>query len=388
LINIWMDEVDNYLPAVAYNNQQNEYMVVWYNARGATRDVYARRISADGTLLSQFTVADNANFWIDDPDIAYSPVHNEYLIAYRYETVSNGDDIRARRVNWDGSLIGSEILIGRPDKTGDQANPAVAYNDQADEYIVVYENRWGDTRDIDAQRVRASDGGLLSWRNIATGAGELRHHPDVAYSPGNDYYLITYWFQLSSSVNPGDVLGKVTSSNMSYLSGEIDICVDSNDQRYPAVVGTEDEFLVVWEDSSSHTTADIYARRIASDGIPLGPPGGFWITGSPGISNGSPHAAAGSVSGYLITWYRYISGTNWDVFARFVMPGDDIGNSSEFVIDDNPNTQWDPASACSSAGDCLVVEQDNYVSAGGDFEIRGRMLIFDKLFLPVSSNNY
>jgi hypothetical protein len=386
-INIWLDDVENYLPAVAYNSRHNEYLVVWYNDRGPTRDIYARRVRSDGTLLSHFTVTHNANFWNYDPDIAYSLIHDEYLVVWTYKSTLTGNDIWARRVSWDGSWLGSEFQIGRPDKSGDQASPAVAYNPQADEYLVVYENRWGGTRDIDAQRVRASDGAVQSWRNIATGPGELRHFPDVAYSSASNSYLITYWYQPSSSADPGDVLGKLASPNLGDLSGEINICVDNNNQKFPTVAASTGEFLVAWEDSPSLTTTEVYARRIAADGTPLGPSGGFWITGITDQHSGSPVVASGSASGYLITWYRYMGASNWDVFARLVRPGHDSGFNSEFAVDNDVGVQWDPVAACSTTGDCLVVEEDNN-SDLGDFEIRGRMVIFEKVFLPLSISGY
>ena len=387
-INIWLDDVDNIIPAVAYNNRHNEYMVVWYNIRGggATRDIYARRVRADGTLLSSFTITHNANFWNYNPDIAYSPKHDEYLVVWTYDSVITDSDTWARRVKWDGSWMSSEFAIGRPDKSGKQVNPAVAYNSQADEYLVVYENNWGGSKDIDAQRVRASDGMLLSWRNIATGTGQLRSFPDVAYSPGNNYYLIAYTYQ-SSMLDRGDILGKVTSWNMGYLSAEIEICSDANHQWYVSLAGSSDEFLAVWEDSPSCLTTEIYARRIAGDGTPLGPSRGFWIAGSPGGHEGSPYAASGAASGYMIVWHRYIPGSNHDVFARFVMKGMDSAFNSEFTLDNDVAEQMFPVAACSKFGDCLMVEADNN-SVGGDFEIRGRMVMFDRIYLPLSIRGY
>jgi hypothetical protein len=383
-IDIWMDDVNNSSPAVAYNNHHDEYMVVWYNDRdGGARDIYARRVRGDGTLLSSFTVAQGENIRYYDPDIAYSPKHDEYLVVYTYDIPGMDDDIRALRVNWDGSWISSEIQIGRPDKSGNQVHPAVAYNSQADEYLVVYENKWIGPKDIDAQRVRASDGAILSWRNIATGPAELRSFPDVAYSPGDDYYLIVYTYQPSSSTDPGDILGKVTSLNMSYLSAEIEICSDANDQKWVSLDGSADEFLVAWEDSPSTSTREIYARRVASDGTPLGPSGGFWIAGSPGSSNGSPKVAYGAGGAYLIAWHHHIFGSDYDIFARFAMPGRDSALGSEFLLDDHSFTQLDPVLACSSFADCLMAHFGN-VASGVEFDIRGRLVMLNRVFLPIS----
>ncbi|MFQ6000499.1 MAG: hypothetical protein ACE5LG_02390, partial [Anaerolineae bacterium] len=70
-INIWTgDAIDNLNPAVAYNSLHDEYLVVWENDRGATRDIYARRVGSDGTVKSWFSVVSNANKWNWLPDVA------------------------------------------------------------------------------------------------------------------------------------------------------------------------------------------------------------------------------------------------------------------------------------------------------------------------------
>ncbi|MFL7792398.1 MAG: hypothetical protein AB8I69_09680, partial [Anaerolineae bacterium] len=56
-IDIKVDDVNNYNPAVAYNSRHDEYLVVWENDRGATRDIYAQRVAGDGTLKTWFTIA-------------------------------------------------------------------------------------------------------------------------------------------------------------------------------------------------------------------------------------------------------------------------------------------------------------------------------------------
>jgi len=73
-INIWTtDSVDNLAPAVAYNSNHDEYLVVWYNDQGGgTWDIYAQRVDGDGTLLSWFTVATNAGKKNWQPDVAYN----------------------------------------------------------------------------------------------------------------------------------------------------------------------------------------------------------------------------------------------------------------------------------------------------------------------------
>ena len=59
-----------------------------------------------------------------------------------------------------GSFLGREIVISALDNR--QILPAVAYNSQHDEYLVVWNNYWAGSADIYAQRL-TGQGELKSW---------------------------------------------------------------------------------------------------------------------------------------------------------------------------------------------------------------------------------
>jgi hypothetical protein len=339
-------------------------------------------VRADGTLLSDFAIAHNANFRNYQPDVAYSPAQDEYLVVYTYDSVITDSDIWARRVRWDGSWMSSEFAIGR--KTDKQHNPSVAYNSDADEYLVVYQNTWGGGgQDIDAERVRASDGTPLGWINIAAGTG-LRSFPDVAYNAASNHYLVGYTFRPGSVFDSGDIYGKAPSWNLDppSLSTEHHICDDAHDQDQVSVAASGEEFLAVWEHTPSATTTELYARRLDPTGTPLGPAGGFWITGNPGRFDRAPSVAASAGHRYLIVWQRF-PGMDYDVYGRYAVPGRDHGAGSEFALDYDVRTQQAPAVACAGHVGCLMAEQDNN-STGGDFEIRGRLVWLYAVYLPLS----
>lgn len=379
-IHIWTgDGVDNLAPAVAYNSLHDEYLVVWENDRGATHDIYARRVSGDGQVLSWFTIVSNANYWNWLPDVAYNPVADEYLVVYTYNSVSTGNDIWGRRVAWNGSSMSTEIPIAVD--AGSQWYPAVDYNSQNDEYLVVYENDWGGgLRDIAAQRVDA-DGALLSWRNIASDPNTVRRLPDVAYNAAQNEYLIAYTYDFPTD---GDIWGKVASANLGTLGAEIFIVDNTNNQDGVSLAAGPNEYLAVWEDGpQTATERTIYSRRVSATGAlsPLIP-----IATHTGEFCIEPAVAYSPIFGYLITW-RYVPTTGvWDLYGRYVNAGQDLVSSDEFVIDDDPHAQKSPALDCSTAGDCLVVEEDNSSMTGPvDYEIRGRLVRPFQVFIPVIS---
>jgi hypothetical protein len=382
ILDIWVGNSDNIQPAIAYNSLHDEFLVVWTNEHpGGTWDIYARRLGSDWSLKSEFTVINNAGYKNWQPTVAYSPQQDEYLVVYTWEGVPDDYNLFARRISWNGSWLSPEFPIS---VDGDkQWNPAVAYNSQNDEYLVVYENWWdGGLRDIAAQRVRAADGDLLSWRNIATGPAQQRVFPDVAYDPGRNGYLIVYGYGVGSN---GQIYGKMTSWNMADLSPEIHIVDDSFDQDFPAVAAGQDEFLVVWEDGTFGTDDyDVYGRRLAADGTPLGPSTGFAIAANTPHLHVDPKVAYGSGYGYLVSWRFFDPGpTGEDVYARYVPLRSNAAVGEEVKIDASEDAQRFPGVAC-SAQHCLVAYDDNYRFGAGvsDFDIRGRFVIPHHVFLP------
>jgi hypothetical protein len=228
--------------------------------------------------------------------------------------------------------------------------------------------------------VRAADGSSPGWINVAAGPG-LRSLPDVTYNHASDLYLIAYNFRPTSPFDPGDIFGKVASWNFGELSPEIHICDDVNHQGTVTVAASREEFLAVWEDSPSTSTTEIYARRLAADGTPLGSPGGFWITGNPGRHDSLPAVASGAGHRYLIAWQRFMGGLDHNIYGRYAVPGRDHGVGGEFALDNDVRAQMSPAVACAAHRDCLMAEEDNN-SAGGDFEIRARIASLYTVHLP------
>ena len=385
-LDVWADAVGNHDPAVAYNSRHDEYLVVWWNNRIATRDLYARRVAGDGTLLSSFTIVSNANKWNWLADVVYNPVQDEYFVVYTYNNSSSDYDIWGRSIVWDGSSMGAEIQInGEADI---QWYPAVAYNSIDNEYLVVYENSWADgRRDIAAQRIRASDGAFLSWRNIATAANTIRRLPDVAYNEARNEYLIAYTYQFNSS-GDGDILGRIASHNLGTLGAEMQIVYNTACQESVALAAGPDEYFATWRDSGVDPndgskcdlkTLTIFGRRVSGNG-----------TLNPFVTivreNQEIHAEAdvaySSFYGYVITWrHASTSSSHTDnVYGRNVRPqSNEI--SARYDLDVGYDSQRSPTLACTDMGQCLFVEEDNYPAA--DYEIRGRILQLRNVFAPI-----
>ena len=388
-IDIQVDGLENLEPEVIYNSHHNEFLVVWYTKQGEfTWDIWARRVGVGGSLESTFNVASIEAIHLTQPQVAYSPVQDEYLVVYTFEVSSSNTDIYGTMFKWDGSLIGAPFpIITEADK---QVNPALAYNSSDDEYLLVYGNEWaGGLTDIAAVRINTSDGSLISWANVATGTGEQRDNPDVAYNPTRNQYLITYT-KLPSPIN---IRGKVAVASLAEvsISPEIELCCTgiSGYQLEPRIAIGPDEYLVTFKVGLGGSYGPIYGRRVSGEGIPLGPASAFEISStSPVGANVSQAIAYGAKFGFLVAISLSPDTTQiTNVYGRYVMAESDSAAGIEFGIDLSGFEQNNPSVACAPSGDCLVVYEDNWPD-GADYEIRGRIVKPHRVYFPVILRTY
>ena len=253
--------------------------------------------------------------------------------------------------------------------------PAVACNTLDDEFLVVYERNISTTcREIEAQRIRASNGSLASWRNIARAAFSLYRLPDVAYNPARNEYLIAYTREHTSVGR--DIIGRLSSASMGWLGDEFYIVPDGDSV---ALAGGYDEYLAVWEEDKVTNANSIRGRQIHSDG---GLEPYIDIAHETGHYRVEPAAAFGDGGHYLVTW-RHVAGAHpfWGVNGRMLNPSSNTPEGPEFPIDASVNAQKVPAVACAPSGPCLVVYEDEW--PGPSYDIRGRLVGHTRGFLPL-----
>ncbi|MBN1581109.1 MAG: hypothetical protein JXA89_10430, partial [Anaerolineae bacterium] len=213
------DNVDNLASAVVYNSVRDEYLVVWEDHNASEIAIYARRVGSDGYEIGgAIQVAHYSTYTSCQPAVAYSPLHDKYLVVYSQDSKPSlppytDYNIIGQPINGDGTKTETGFLIGG--KTIHQRRPAVAYNGTDDEFLVTWDEEQGagGWYDIWAQRVNADDWSLEPGPVCIADAGDNRHRyqPDVAYNAARNQYLIAYTREDSD----GDVFGKVVGADLS-----------------------------------------------------------------------------------------------------------------------------------------------------------------------------
>ena len=357
-------------PASAYNDNANEFMVIWVDGRDPETgyDIYGQVVSANGALIGEeFVVAQDINETSENvvfPRLAYNTKDNQYLAIWQ-----QGDSVHSQLLKSDGKRVGSVTTV----VTGTAVTPIdVAYNIIQNEYLVA----WVDEREgrkIFGRRISnlgAPNGDAVALTNYTVNS------LSIAYNQTNDEYLVTYCPWLGSTVRDEIRAQRVSGADLSML-GEIRVTNDIPGLQWLPDVAlnlARRKYLVVWEDarhSLSENYIDIYAQQVAADGTLVGD--NFALCTAADHQFTPQVACNAATAKCLVVWGDHRTADISRIYARFLSEyGTPEGD--EFVIYEASDGQRHPHLACSYVKPkWLVVWDDDWNDYG---DICGSMGVF------------
>ena len=243
-------ESNRFAPSIAYNWRHREYLVVWHNTwPDGHRDVYARRVSESGQLLSLFNITAGAHDRFQ-PAVAYNATNDEYLVVWMYNTSGDGSthNIWGRTVAWNGGYMGPEKeIVSYPNRTF--WTPRVAWNSIRNQYLVVWAAQDTTTWQLTDVALALLDnaGNRLFGTIISTDMSP--HQADVTYNLAKDEYLVV-WRRMWGPAD-GDIrAARIDGGNAVVVNppGVFTVSAPTEDQLPPSVTTNQQHrYLVVWQ---------------------------------------------------------------------------------------------------------------------------------------------
>jgi hypothetical protein len=360
-------------PAIAYNSQRKEYLVVWYNDREGNDDVRAQRVRYDGKLLGPLFYISAENVERRYPDVAYNSKHDQYLVVWEQNSISEGYSIKGRRVSGTGQVLDTTDIIIRSSGYNlyTPVKPAVDYAYTSDRYLVVWAETWHPlpiSYSIEGQ-VMDHNGNLEGSRFTLRQSDESVEEPDLAYNRHANRYLVvwqkqagtiyaiegrqalggggtyqtgfTIYYQTMSASNPAVACLPTSSFDEKFLvvfavmyippnnhhiygqmvkeNGNVGIASYISwmtvDETMPAVAGNEDgqQYFVAWQHPQGVVDKPIKGRSVIFTGAyNLGEVEEF---SAPAAYN--PAVAAGAFGDFLVAWQNQpVFGTNQNIYGQ------------------------------------------------------------------------
>ena len=242
-----------------------------------------------------------------------------------------------------------------------QGTPAVAWN--GSDFLVVWTDlRSGPGGDIYGSRV-SSAGSAVDPAGIAISTATSTQNLASLSSNGTDFLVVWQDSRLSSA---SDIYGSRVSSAGSVVDpAGIAISTAANTETVPAVARNGTDFLVVWQDFRSVTTADIY-RRVSDAGSVVDPAG---ILVSPAANDQLTPALTWNGTDVLVVFDGFGSGSR-DIYGARVSASGSVLDATGILISTAANTQLSPAVAWNGT-DFLVVWSDRRSGTPAQADIYG-----------------
>jgi len=288
-----LDTVGAGHPAVAWNDTDNEYLVVWESDATGFDDfeIWGHRVSTTGTLLDTAFVLSTT---VDDArhaDVAYSDSTNQYLVVWQAD-VSNivvDVDIYGQRVSAAGAEVGGDFRISfhsNPAANRTAFDPAVTSNSIDKEYLVLWtsDGPIGDNRfEVFGVRLDVAGAALSAAFRISDmtifGLNQDGFEGAVAYNSTENHYLFGWcgdgsnpstryetWGQISQAADPF-----VLVVMNDFVITQATAAGTTRDSYHPAVIHNGlGNFYVAFGEADGGALADgifeVFVRRIDAAG--------------------------------------------------------------------------------------------------------------------------
>ena len=289
-------------------------IVTWYDQRSGSWDIYAQRVNSLGAVqwatngVALCTASGNQY----DPTIVSDTAGGAYVTWHDYR--SSNANIYVQRVNASGEAQWAVNGVALCTAVWDQQFPTIT-SDGAGGAIVTWEDERTRANDIYAQRVNATGTPLWTANGVAVCTLTGGQNSPTITSDGVGGAIIT-WFD--NRVEYDIYAQRVNASGTAqWTANGVALCAAPGAQYYPTIVSDgAGGAIVTWHDFRSESSWDIYAQRVNPSGAVQWTADGVALCTATGNQN-YPTIASGGAGGAIVTWHDKRS-ESWDIYAQRV----------------------------------------------------------------------
>ncbi len=353
-------------------------IIAWQDKRNGSYDIYAQRVTANGTLLWSPSTGDSiCKVVFDQVNIAMVSDDNGGALLtwedYRSNAGPGLADIYVQKVNALGVTQWIPNGIGVCTQAAGQHGPRIINDGAGGAYLTWYDQRAGDY-DIYAQRV-TTVGGLVGIANgvaVCT-SGTDQTNPDICTDGSGGAIIVWQDFRSTTSI---DIWVQAMSAAVAIRWPVDGVVMNNNvayDQINPKIVTDgAGGAMMMWEDFRTGITSDIYAQRVAATGVVAT---GWNVNGVAVCVSAENQSGARIISdsshGAIITWVdKRDSSTNGnatDIYASRITGNFALPWSANGVpISTADSTQTNPTVVSDGRGGAIIAWQDK---RSGNYDI-------------------
>ena len=336
-------------------------IVTWSDLRNGNTDIYAQRIAADGTVQ-----------WAADGVAICAAANEQYAptitpdnaggaivawLDYRLGFLDQAA-IYAQRIAADGAVQWTADGVALCPATSDQGYPAIAPDGAGGAIVTWYDWPSGYDSDIYAQRI-AADGTVLWTAGGVPVCAAVSSQALPAIAADGAGGAIVSWQDRRSGFDYDIYAQRIAADGAAqWTTDGVLLCTAYADQLFPNLVSDgAGGAIVTWQDPR-YVYLDIFAQRISADGTVLWQANGLDFCGATG-EQGHPQIAADGAGGAILTWEDRRNGSQLDVYAQRISAGGAARWTANGVaVCTAPGLQGSPRLVLTGAGGAIVAWHD------------------------------
>jgi len=253
-------------PSVAYNPDDDVYLVVWQDRRDYPNepDIWGQQVSGDGVLVgSAFTITASLDRQ-RSPHVAYAPGRGVYLVVWRHYTGAPTSglydyyfDVYGQLVSRAGASVGSPFPIAARTEWADRESPSdIAYNSKVKQFMVVYQDLHTGYWNVWGRPVSVT--GTLSSK-VQISFNDFQHEAEsvIAYNPDDDAYLVVYSYRATPG-STRDIRARRILGSGTLEPDTLFLATGASNQTEPdvAYMPQTGTYVVVWREDV--TVKEVY----------------------------------------------------------------------------------------------------------------------------------
>lgn len=245
---------------VVFNSNSNQFLVVWQvEASSNNWDIWGRHVSATGSIGAYIQISNTSSQYEQQAAVAYNPDNDQYLLVWEW---INGTvrGIQGQRMTGGGTLSGGTIVIvsSPPSLSASFVAPDVAYLPASNRYLAVWQHDApGGVIAFDiVGRVISPTGTLLTPVYPIADTTSQEMAPDLAV---HDAGALVIWQRQNGGSSGYDLYGRLLDSSGWPADGPVVVLEAEGDQQNGAIAyGGNNRYLVAWQDNREEGW-DLYA---------------------------------------------------------------------------------------------------------------------------------
>ncbi len=253
---------------------------------------------------------------LDQDDVAVARNSwGDYVVVWTTESTDGTTDIVAQRYDAMSRKIGGEIIVNSV-TTGNQAEPAVAIDDDGNFTVVWSGQGVNDAYGIFAQRFDAQGELIGGQFQVNTEADNVQDKPSIAMT-SDGRFVISYTSASQDGYGDG-IFARVYNANAQPLDAEFQVNTHTNNWQDESDVAIDEDgnFVVVWQSELQDGSSwGIYAQRFDAAGNAVGSE--FRVNSYTSNDQIDPAVAMDDDGDFVVVWSSLLQdGSGYGVYGQ------------------------------------------------------------------------